>query len=84
MYVQRRYIEAIHWAKNNLPIDQGRIYTKGTSQTGHGALLTAALIPEEIAAVYAQVEPVTLVPGTSILDQMWGNSSSKLNTDVLV
>ncbi|MBA2407663.1 MAG: hypothetical protein H0V65_06700, partial [Chitinophagales bacterium] len=49
-YPQRRYIEAIHWAESHFPIDANRIYTKGTSATGFGALLTAFIIPEEIAA----------------------------------
>ncbi|MEO6169294.1 MAG: hypothetical protein ABIO46_02115 [Chitinophagales bacterium] len=83
-YPQRRYIEAIHWAASHFPIDAGKIYLKGTSSTGFGALLTAAIIPEEIAAVYAVVEPLSIKPNPqSVLEQMWGLGSSKLNTDIL-
>jgi hypothetical protein len=83
-YPQRRYIEAIHWAKVQFPIDSNRIYTKGISTTGLGAMLTAAIIPEEIAAVYAVVEPISLsTHNESVLEQMWGKTASKLNTDII-
>lgn len=82
-YPQRRYIEAMHWAISHFPIDAGKVYLKGTSATGYGALLTASIIPEEIAALYAVVEPVSIGPnGQSVLEQMWGLGSSKLNTDI--
>jgi hypothetical protein len=72
MYPQRRYIETIRWAKSHFPVDATRVYTKGNSQSGHGAQLTAAMIPEEITAVYSVCEPMSLVTGgKSILRQMW-------------
>ena len=83
-YPQRRYIEAIHWAKSHFPIDAGRVYGKGGSQRGNAALLTAAIIPDEITCVYATCEPMSLVTGgLKILEQMWGTNSSNLYTDVL-
>lgn len=84
MYTQRRYIQAMHWVKAHFPIDASRIYLKGTSATGFGAMLTANIIPEEIAAVYAVVEPVSIgTNGESVLEQMWGLGASKLNTDII-
>lgn len=81
-YPQRRYIEAIHWAENHLPIDKSRVYTKGTSATGFGALLTAAIIPEEIAAAYTVVEPLSIgTNNESVLEQMWG-IGTQLQTDI--
>ncbi len=59
-YPQRRYIEAIHWAITRFPIDANRVYTKGISTTGLAALLTSAIIPEEIPAVYEVVEHIPL------------------------
>jgi hypothetical protein len=72
----------IEWACNYLPVDKGRIYLKGTSANGYGALLTAAMIPEKIAAVYATVEPITIGPSGTIFKQMWGSDNEKLNSDI--
>lgn len=85
MYCQKRYIEAARWAKNNLPIDTTRVYTKGVSASGYGALLTALLYPDEISAVYASVEPMFVKPVGNkgvIYEQMWGESATNLPTDL--
>lgn len=84
-YPQKRYIEAIRWAKNHFPIDATRVYTKGVSATGFGALLTAELYPNEIAAYNGTVEPMFVKPVGSkgdLYEQMWGLSSTNLNSDV--
>ena len=85
MYCQRRYIEAIRWAKKYFPIDTTRIYTKGVSASGYGALLTGIFYPDEITAVYATVEPMFVKPVGSkgeLYEEMWGASSSNLNSDI--
>ncbi|MBA3647054.1 MAG: hypothetical protein H0W62_00645 [Chitinophagales bacterium] len=84
-YLQKRYIESVHYAERHLPIDASRIYTTGTSHTGYGALLTAAIYPEEISAVYDIVEPISIGSnGVSVYEEEWGTSAVKLNTDVLI
>lgn len=86
MFCQRRYMEAIRWAKNNLPVDATRVYTKGVSASGYGALLTGLLYPDEISAVYASVEPMFVKPIGSkgeLYEQMWGASITNLASDVL-
>lgn len=82
-YFQKLYWQAIRWLESKVPIDTTRLYLKGTSQTGFGALLTATLNPEKIAAVYAVVEPTSTSAVTDLYKQMWGASSSKLKTDLL-
>ncbi|MBK9731457.1 MAG: hypothetical protein IPO83_09225 [Chitinophagaceae bacterium] len=85
MYCQSRYIEAIRWAKKNLPVDSNRIYTKGTSATGFGALLTGLFYPNEITAVYSSVEPMFVKPIGSkgeLYEQMWGSSTTNLSSDI--
>jgi hypothetical protein len=82
-YPQKRYWQAIKWLESQVPIDTTRIYLKGTSANGFGALLTANLQPEKVAAVYSMVEPNTTGAASDITKQMWGASSSKLKTDVL-
>lgn len=85
MYCQRRYIEAIRWAKKYFPIDSTRVYTKGVSASGYGALLTGIFFPDEISAVYATVEPMFVKPVGSkgeLYEEMWGASSSNLNSDI--
>ncbi|MEO6169293.1 MAG: hypothetical protein ABIO46_02110 [Chitinophagales bacterium] len=86
MYCQRRYIEAIRWAKSNLPIDANRVYTKGVSASGYGALLTGLLYPDEISAVYSSVEPMFVKPigeKGELYEQMWGAGITNLASDIL-
>lgn len=85
MYCQRRYIEAIRWAKNKFPIDASRVYTKGVSASGYGALLTGIFYPTEISAVYATVEPMFVKPSGNKADlyqQMWGLNNTNLPCDI--
>ncbi|MBA2406594.1 MAG: hypothetical protein H0V65_01180 [Chitinophagales bacterium] len=85
-YTAKRNIEAIRWVKSVLPIDKSRVYLKGTSSTGFGALVTAMLYPNEIAAVYALVEPMMIKPTGSkstLYKLMWGNTSDDLLSDAL-
>lgn len=83
-YTQKRIIEAIRWTHHHFPVDSARVYLRGSSHNGFGALFTATLYPEEIAAVYGVVEPVAIGPNDrEILEQMWGLGSSDLNSDVL-
>lgn len=81
-YPQKRYWEAIKWLESQASIDTTRIYLKGTSANGYGALITANLHPEKIAAVYGMVEPNATGAADDITKQMWGAGSSKLKTDV--
>lgn len=82
-YSQKRYWEAIEWLASQVSIDTTRIYLKGTSASGYGALITANLRPEKIAAVYGMVEPFSTGASNDLTKQMWGTTSSKLKTDVL-
>jgi hypothetical protein len=84
-FVQKRIMQAVHWLESSLPIDETRVYTKGVSATGFGALLTAVLYPKEIAAAYCTVEPMFVKPVGAQGDlyrQMWGATESALNSDV--
>jgi len=82
-YTQRRYIQALHWVEDNFSIDKSRVYTVGVSAGGYGALMTATLIPDEIAAVYAVVEPFSGGTTSDIFMEMWGDLYSELSTDIL-
>src|SRR6185436_556245 len=82
-YFQKLYWEGIKWLELQVSIDTTRLYLRGTSETGFGALLTASLNPEKIAAVYAVVEPNATAAANDLYKQMWGAGSSKLKTDVL-
>jgi len=83
-YTQKRVIEAIRWMHHSMPVDSASIYVRGTSHNGYGALLTATIYSEEIAAVYAVVEPPEIGSnGVSIFEQMWGLDEVSLNSDVL-
>lgn len=85
MYCQKRYMEAARWVKKNFPVDTTRVYTKGVSASGFGALLMGFLFPDEISAVYASVEPMFVKPVGNkglLYEQMWGESSSDLPSDV--
>lgn len=82
-YVQTRYMEAINWIERKYPIDTTRLYTKGTSANGFGAILMASIIPEKIAAVYDNVEPFAVSPLSDTYKQMWGESATELNSDIL-
>lgn len=85
-FTAKRCIEAIRWAKSSLPVDPVKVYTKGISATGFGALLLGMLYPEEIAATYVTVEPMFVKPVNglkgAIYKQMWGNTFTDLNSDV--
>ncbi len=86
LFCQRRYMEAARWAKSTLPIDTTRVYTKGVSASGYGALLTGLLYPDEISAVYATVEPMFVKPvgnKGALYEQMWGEGVTDLPTDVI-
>lgn len=82
-YAQKLYREILEWAENNLPVDNKKIYTRGSSSNGFGAVLMANLYSEKIAAVYAMLEPTGLSAGTNTYKQMWGDASINLKTDVI-
>lgn len=82
-YSQNLYWEEIYWLESHFPIDTTRLYCKGSSSEGYGALLTAALAPEKIAAVYGIVEPNSTSASSDIYKQMWGTAQAKLKTDRL-
>lgn len=82
-YAQQLYREILEWAETNLPIDNKKVYARGSSSNGYGALLMANIYSEKIAAVYGIVEPNSVSSGTSIYKQMWGEVSTKLKTDVV-
>jgi hypothetical protein len=65
LYSQHRYIQQMEWVKETFPIDASQVYTVGVSAGGYGAQLTAAIIPEEIAAVYTLLNPCPWVPTDS-------------------
>lgn len=86
-YPQKRYLESINWATSHFDIDTSMIYLVGVSAGGFGALLTASIIPEKIAAVYSIVEPIIIKPAgdegnIDLPVQMWGMSTSDLLSDV--
>jgi hypothetical protein len=83
LYSQKLYWQAINWLESQVTIDTTRLYLKGTSECGFGALLTAVLNPEKIAAVYACIEPTATGAANDLYKQMWGAGSSKLKTDML-
>ncbi|MCY7409024.1 MAG: T9SS type A sorting domain-containing protein, partial [Chitinophagales bacterium] len=64
-------------------IDTTRLYTKGTSANGFGAILMASIFPEKIAAVYDNVEPFAVSPVSDTYKQMWGESATELKSDIL-
>ncbi|HYV92810.1 MAG TPA: T9SS type A sorting domain-containing protein [Chitinophagales bacterium] len=82
-YFQKLYWQGINWLKSEVAIDTTRLYLKGTSETGFGALITASLNPEKIAAVYSVVEPNATAAANDLYKQMWGSGSSKLKIDVV-
>lgn len=85
-YPQKRYIESIEWAKSHFSIDKTEVYLVGVSAGGFGALLTASIIPDEIAAVYSVVEPSFIKPtgtGADQPEQMWGTTAANLNSDIV-
>lgn len=51
-------LDAVEWAKANLPVDDSRVYLTGSSGGGHMSLVMAARHPEVWAAVSAWV-PIT-------------------------
>ena len=82
-YFQKLYWQSIRWLESQVAIDTTRLYLKGSSETGFGALFTATYNPEKIAAVYAVDEPTATSAVTDLYKQMWGAPSSKLKTDLL-
>ncbi|MCS6991235.1 MAG: hypothetical protein NZL95_05170 [Chitinophagales bacterium] len=82
-YAQQLYREILEWAETHLPIDNKKVYARGSSSNGFGALLMANIYSEKIAAVYAIVEPNSISSGTPVYKQMWGEVSTKLKTDVV-
>ncbi|MCY7411218.1 MAG: hypothetical protein LH473_13180, partial [Chitinophagales bacterium] len=83
-YSQNIINQNIKWIKKQFTIDSAKIYLKGSSSSGYGALLTAVIHPEKYAAVYTIVEPNALSPASSeITKQMWGVSSSNIKTDIV-
>lgn len=83
-YSQNIINQNIKWIKNQFNIDSTKIYLKGSSSSGYGALLTASIHPEKYAAVYAIVEPNALSSSSSeITKQMWGVSASNIKTDIV-
>ena len=83
LYTQRRIMESVYWVEDQYPIDKTKVYLKGTSSSGYGALLTAMMYSEKIAAVYCVVEPNALSAATDAYKQMWGEASSQLKSDVV-
>ncbi|HYV92809.1 MAG TPA: T9SS type A sorting domain-containing protein [Chitinophagales bacterium] len=81
LYTQKMNWQAINWLESQVPIDTTRLYVKGTSHNGFGALLAASLMPEKIAAVYCAIEPNAVAACDDVTMQMWGKASSRLKTD---
>lgn len=84
----RRYIYLLQWAKKFFPIDTSKVYLVGGSAGGFGVLLSAMLIPDQIAAVYELAGPCFIQPAgntksSKVAKQMWGDVPDNLNTDVL-
>ncbi|MBA3647073.1 MAG: prolyl oligopeptidase family serine peptidase [Chitinophagales bacterium] len=82
-YTQTRLIHTILWADKYLSVDSNKVYLVGVSAGGFGVLITANIIPDKIAAVYAVVPPVHGGTSTDEDTQLYGTAEANLPTDVL-
>lgn len=82
-YTQQRVKWTLEWVINNKPVDGTRLYARGTSHNGFGPLVTGAMFPQLLAAVWVTVAPpfVRAFPGTW-REQQWGGYYDSLLTDV--
>lgn len=86
-YTLRRVIHTVSWARDEFPIDRGRMYAEGISMGGIGSTFLAFHRPDLIAAVMTRVakfdfsflqEPTPNMPfnpaGTlrQVVDRLWG------------
>jgi len=83
-YTQARVKFILTWVTKNLSINPNLVYASGSSHNGFGALLTANLIPDMIAAEWLSVPPpVVKASGGSSWEDMWCPSNTSFQTDVL-
>lgn len=82
-YTQRRVKWTLDWLIQKKNIDATRIYATGISHNGFGPLLTGAIFPKSVAAVWVTVAPpfIRAFPGTP-REMQWGGYYDSLLTDV--
>ncbi|MBX7141521.1 MAG: hypothetical protein K1X63_10630 [Chitinophagales bacterium] len=83
-YTQARIKYILNWVTKNCPVDPSMVYASGFSHNGFGALLTANLIPEMIAAEWLNVAPPLIkAQNGSDYEKLWCDNVANLPTDVL-
>lgn len=83
-YTQARIKYILNWVTSNLQSDATKVYAGGSSHNGFGAMLTANLIPEKIAAEWLTVAPpiIKAINGSDY-EKLWCDNALSLVTDVL-
>jgi hypothetical protein len=83
-YTQTRIRYILNWVTETLPVNPAKVYASGFSHNGFGALLTANLIPDMIAAEWLNVAPpiIKAVNGSDY-EKLWCDNAVNLETDVL-
>nr|MBA2406661.1 T9SS type A sorting domain-containing protein [Chitinophagales bacterium] len=82
MYTQCRVKETIEWTRKYISADSNKVYLTGVSHNGFGALLTAQMYPNMVAAVYAKVAPILYkAMANTEREQQWCKTTLNLPSD---
>lgn len=82
-YTEKRLLYELNWAMNNFDIDRDRVYLRGGSMGGTGAISMGFRYPELFAAIDSVVPRIDPAIGIrrSAFEQVWGKLEWGLKTN---